>query len=98
MFIFFPYVGYRLVIICNSEEEEMSHFISKLHFFRRPFISRTDLNGYKEYLISKFTVEAQEMKAPTSHHNRGTPAAIVDIMKYVNVHLYNHVHAKYNGV
>lgn len=47
----FFFLDYRLVIICSNEEEEMSHFISKLHPFRRHFIS--DPQEYEKYLASK---------------------------------------------
>ncbi len=46
-------------MICNNEEGEKSHFISKLHHFQRPYIPRIDLQDYKEYLGIHFTSDAQ---------------------------------------
>lgn len=67
------YVDYRLVLICSNEDEEMSHFISKLHLSRRVFMPQSGVGQitYKSYLASKFTVGGD------------CPASTVDHEKYV---------------
>lgn len=64
--------GYRLAIICSNEEESKSHFISKLHLFRRPFVPPTDIQRFKHYLASKFTRKPEEVDSVI------TSAAVVD--------------------
>ena len=49
------------MIICSNEEEEKSHFISKLHLFRRPFVPKSDLQEYQKYLAIHFTNQADDM-------------------------------------
>lgn len=68
-------VDYRLVIVCSNEEEEKSHFISKLHLFRRPFIPKNDLQEYQKYLAIHFTNQADDMAVQYS----GCSASSVDI-------------------
>lgn len=75
------FVEYRLVIVCSNEEEEMSHFISKLHLFRRPFIPRSDPKDYRNYLIAKFTQHSRDFGQSTTV----IPASLVDYEKYVNI-------------
>ena len=70
---------YRLVIVSSNEEEEMSHFISKLHLYRRPFIPRNDLNEFKHYLASKLTRQVQECE---NQQVAVTSASVVDHEKY----------------
>ena len=62
------------MIICSNEEEEKSHFISKLHHFRRPFIPRIDLQEYRNFLAIHFTGQTQ---------STGTSASCVDFEQYV---------------
>ena len=68
------------MIVSSNEEEEMSHFISKLHLYRRPFILRNDLNEYKHYLASKLTRQVQECE---DQQVAVTSASVVDHEKYV---------------
>ena len=55
-----PTLGYRLVIICSNEQEEKSHFISKLYHFRRPYMPGIDKNDYRKYLYLHFTNRTQD--------------------------------------
>lgn len=45
---------YKIVIICSSEEEEKSHLISKLHFYRRPYPAMLPDTKFAEYLMGHF--------------------------------------------
>ena len=74
--------GYRLVIICSNEEESKSHFISKLHLFRRPSVPPNDLQRFKHYLASKFIRKPKEVAESTS---KATSASVVDYEKCVYV-------------
>ena len=47
--------GYRVVIICSSENEEKSHIIMKLHSCRRQFAEPTNDDHIKRYLKAHFT-------------------------------------------
>ncbi len=42
------------MIICSNEEEDKSHFISKLYHFRRPFVPKISLQEFKDYLAIHF--------------------------------------------
>jgi len=45
------HLEYKLVIICNDEEERKSHIISKLYLYRRPYMPTiTDDENYRKYL------------------------------------------------
>lgn len=59
---FFFWIDYRLVIISSNEEEEKSHFISKLHLHKRPFLSRSNVAEIRGYLAAKLTMPIQEME------------------------------------
>ena len=74
----FNSLGYRLVIICSNEEEEKSHFISKLHLSRRPFIPRKDFEEYKKYLSIHYTNQAVDADDYTSQYFTGNAASSVD--------------------
>ena len=52
-------IGYRLVIICSSQDEEKTPIISKLHLHRRPFVVPPDINKYRAYLRKHFVDEQQ---------------------------------------
>ena len=69
-------LDYRLVIICSNEEEEKSHFISKLHLYRRPFIPKSDIQEYKKYLAIHFTHQTREQ-------GNFFPASVMDFEQYV---------------
>ena len=75
---------YRLVIVSSNEEEEMSHFISKLHLYRRPFIPLNDLNEFKHYLASKLTRQVQECEVAV------TSASVIDHEKYICIIMLFH--------
>ena len=45
---------YKLVIICSNEEEDKSHMISKLQFYRRPFTTLHSVQTFSQYLITHF--------------------------------------------
>lgn len=62
------------MIITSDEKEEMSHFISKLHLYRRPFMTRIDNNDFRNYLAIKLTQQAQ---------GDAVPASVVDYQKFV---------------
>ena len=66
------------MIICSNEEEEKSHFISKLHLFRRHFVTRTDLQEYRRYLTEHFTSQIQIEESSTSQYGTNTSASVVD--------------------
>ena len=53
------HVGYRLVIVCSSQDKEKSPIISKLHLYRRPYGVSTDTAKYRAYLRSHFVDEKQ---------------------------------------
>ena len=55
-------IDYRLVIISSNEEEEKSHFISKLHLYKRPFLSRSNIAEIRDYLAAKLTIPIQDME------------------------------------
>lgn len=48
-------IGYRLVIVASERGEEMSHFISKLNLYRRPFTLVKSDADMKKYLASKYS-------------------------------------------
>lgn len=68
-------IAYRLVIISSNEDEEMSHFISKLHLCKRPFILRSDVKECRHYLASKLTRQVQECE------DQGLAASVIDFEK-----------------
>ena len=74
---FIPISDYRLVIITSDEKEEMSHFISKLHLYRRPFMTRIENNEFRNYLAIKATQQVQ------SAYSSAVPASVVDYEKCV---------------
>jgi hypothetical protein len=81
LYLYFIFLtGYRLVIISSNEEEEMSHFISKLHLYRRPFFSRNGLSEFRSYLASKLTKHVEEMEYSAVP---SIPASVVDSQRYV---------------
>ena len=45
---------YKLVIICSNEDEDKSHIISKLQFYRRPFTTLHSVQTFSQYLITHF--------------------------------------------
>ena len=57
--ITFSSIGYRLVIICSSQDEEKTPIISKLHLHRRPYVVSSDINKYRTYLRKHFIDEQQ---------------------------------------
>lgn len=48
---------YRLVIICSSEAEDQSLFVSKLSQYRRPYLAPKDVARFQEYLLVHFERE-----------------------------------------
>ncbi len=66
------------MIICSNEEEEKSHFISKLYHFRRPYVPRFDLEEYRKYLALHFTNSAQEIDEPNFQADSCMAASSVD--------------------
>ena len=58
--MYFCSLDYRLILICSSEKEEMSHFISKLHLYREYFKPLDADNEYRDYLASKFKCDVSE--------------------------------------
>jgi hypothetical protein len=50
----------------------MSHFISKLHPYRRQFVPRNDSTDFQAYLALKLTEQVQDGE---------TPASTVDVQK-----------------
>lgn len=73
---------YRLVIICSNEEEEKSYFISKLHLFKRPYVTQKDVVEIKYYLLNHFTKQVQ--KSGKSSYDVANMASVVDCIKYVH--------------
>lgn len=45
-----PSTGYRVAIVCSSENETRSHIISKLHLYRRDYNPLYKKEQYKTYL------------------------------------------------
>ena len=45
---------YKIVIICSNEDEERSHVISELQFYRRPYSATQPDSAFAEYLMSHF--------------------------------------------
>lgn len=66
------------MIICSNEDEERSHFIAKLHLFRKPFLPKCDLEEYRKYLAAKFTAQSEEIEDSTSQYGLSIQAAVVD--------------------
>ena len=58
--MYFYSLDYHLILICSSEKEEMSHFISKLHLYRVYFKPLDANSEYEKYLASKFKCDANE--------------------------------------
>ena len=42
------------MIICSNEDEDKSHIISKLQFYRRPFTTLHSVQTFSQYLITHF--------------------------------------------
>ena len=78
-------VDYRLVIICSNEDEEKSHFISKLHLFKRTHIPPSDIQLYRKYLITHFTNQTLNEEASATQYDASLSASIVDNDKYVHI-------------
>ena len=79
-------IGYRLVIICSSQDEEKTPIISKLHLHRRPYVVSSDINKYKTYLRKHFIDEQQPSYQQLQQAIGSVPivkASIVDDERYV---------------
>ena len=79
-------IGYRLVIICSSLDEEKTPIISKLHLHRRPYVVSSDINKYRTYLRTHFIDEQQPSYQQLQQAIGSVPimkASIVDNEGYV---------------
>ena len=68
----FSSTGYRLVVICSNQDEEKSHIISKLHFYRRPYAVPSEITKYQRYMKQHFVAEGEP-----DHRNRASWLPVV---------------------
>ena len=71
------------MIICSNEGEEKSHFISKLHLFKRHYVCPSDPQEYQNYLLTKFTRQSKKWNESTFRDEAPVPASVVDYEGYV---------------
>ena len=61
--------GYRLAIIC-CDDDGKSHFVSKLHLYRKPYAAVEDVSQYQNYLKRHFVYSAQSASITFSKNVR----------------------------
>ena len=55
--------------MCSDEGDERSQFISKLYHYKRPFIPKTDLVEYKDYLAIHLSRNVENTDVPRPQYN-----------------------------
>ena len=72
------FIGYRLVIVCSNEGEDMPHIVSKLFLHKRSMILKHNDRKYQSYLRNYFIQSGDLIQAAAN-------ASIVDHEKCINL-------------
>ena len=80
------------MIICSNEEEEKSHFISKLYQFRRQYVPSFDEQNYKDYLAEHFTNKNHDMDDLIFQADSCMAASSVDHEQYDIAYISNAIY------
>ena len=77
---FHIYSEYRLVIVCDNEDQDKSQLVSRLQLYRRPYTgSLKCIDEFQHYLKTQFTIWPSF--AHKEEQQRNVVASVVDIEK-----------------